>query len=535
MADVITRFKVETAEYDRKIGQSKKKLDDFGKSGSKAGEALKAFSSKMGMSIGPLTAMTAGVAAAAAALNVAKDAFLSSESNIDEWGRTVESAKGAYQTFLNTINGGNWSNFFNNLKSSITSARQLYDALDRLGSVKANNKAAIAIQESALAKLRLAREGETDPTKRAALDKQIQATSGQIASLKGQGVNAGYTAGRMQIENEIRSAYNTQNAGALRASSLRQVVNSILTKGQGAFDEQAEIYQRLSKRNDLNSEEQKQLALAKAVTEAETRLQVGIDTWASAAQEGSAITLQQLRTMRQTKETGGGGGAGGGGGITIDKPWAKLKGKYTDSMKSLGTISGGSVSAGVAAVTGGIDTTNLEKQWSDLQRLSNIAAMAKENAEGAANAFTQIGAALTSIKDPGAKVLGIVSMAIANVALAFSKSIGSSLTVWDYIAGAAAGIATMYTTIDAIKEATSGSYASGGIIPGNTYSGDMQVANVNAGELILNRAQQGNLASQLTTNAEQRQMQPYLNAEMIYLGMNNYLRRTGRGEIVTTR
>jgi hypothetical protein len=70
------------------------------------------------------------------------------------------------------------------------------------------------------------------------------------------------------------------------------------------------------------------------------------------------------------------------------------------------------------------------------------------------------------------------------------------------------------------------------------YSGD-NVGNVrlDSGELVLNRAQQNNLANALeggnNNNVENRQ--PYVNGELIYLGLNNYLKRTGRGEIVVSK
>ena len=91
-----------------------------------------------------------------------------------------------------------------------------------------------------------------------------------------------------------------------------------------------------------------------------------------------------------------------------------------------------------------------------------------------------------------------------------------------------------------------GKAAGGMMIPGNSYSGDnlrMPVdggrgwIGVNSGELILNRSQQNNLANALeggnNNNVENRQ--PYVNGELIYLGLNNYLKRTGRGEIVVSK
>ena len=60
---------------------------------------------------------------------------------------------------------------------------------------------------------------------------------------------------------------------------------------------------------------------------------------------------------------------------------------------------------------------------------------------------------------------------------------------------------------------------------------------LNAGELVLNKSQQYNLASQLEGDGNQgtTPSRPYVSGEQIYLGLNNYLRRSGRGEIVTSR
>ena len=89
-------------------------------------------------------------------------------------------------------------------------------------------------------------------------------------------------------------------------------------------------------------------------------------------------------------------------------------------------------------------------------------------------------------------------------------------------------------------------FASGGTVPhaangyfigGSHFSGDVTPIMANAGELVLNKAQQGVIANQLqggnNNNVENRQ--PYVNGELIYLGLNNYLKRTGRGEIVVSK
>lgn len=77
--------------------------------------------------------------------------------------------------------------------------------------------------------------------------------------------------------------------------------------------------------------------------------------------------------------------------------------------------------------------------------------------------------------------------------------------------------------------------ATGLMVPGNDFSDSTPVM-VSSGELILNKAQQNAVAQGLR---EERgggyDGIPYVDGEKIYLGMNNFLRRSGRGEIVTSR
>ena len=82
-------------------------------------------------------------------------------------------------------------------------------------------------------------------------------------------------------------------------------------------------------------------------------------------------------------------------------------------------------------------------------------------------------------------------------------------------------------------------HAANGFVPGNDHNDNIPVM-VSSGELILNRAQQGNIASQLQDTEQQNRVSgevssPYVTGETIYLGMNNYLQRSGKGEIVTTK
>ena len=83
--------------------------------------------------------------------------------------------------------------------------------------------------------------------------------------------------------------------------------------------------------------------------------------------------------------------------------------------------------------------------------------------------------------------------------------------------------------------------AQGYVIPGNSFSGDNVFAGhawVNSGELVLNRAQQNTLAGMLDNNRQPSGSGngvARVSGEQIYIAVNNYLRRSGNGELVTWR
>ena len=156
----------------------------------------------------------------------------------------------------------------------------------------------------------------------------------------------------------------------------------------------------------------------------------------------------------------------------------------------------------------------------------------------AASLVGTIGQAFNAIENPAARVAATVAQAIANVALAYSdamaKDKAGKFNIWRFIAGAAAATVSMATTIASIHKATG--YAEGGEIKGNSYSGDNIPIMANAGEIILNRAQQANVAQGLHGGSMQNiDLQAVASGEQLWFVMNNHTKRKGWGEIVTWR
>jgi hypothetical protein len=170
----------------------------------------------------------------------------------------------------------------------------------------------------------------------------------------------------------------------------------------------------------------------------------------------------------------------------------------------------------------------------------DVKAIAKA-ASVTADVVGSIGDAFNAIEDPAAKVAGTVMQAIANIALGYAMATtkASELGPWAWIAFAASGLATMISTISAIHSSTG--YAEGGMIKGNSYSGDnigglvdgSQFVGLNAGEVVLNASQQNMLAQNLQGGGGTVNVVGRVVGEDIFLSADRYARRSGRGGILT--
>ena len=175
----------------------------------------------------------------------------------------------------------------------------------------------------------------------------------------------------------------------------------------------------------------------------------------------------------------------------------------------------GSSDAAIAAAEEGLE--RLDEEWKQLiEDVNTYNAANKEivtankNMKALSASVQQVGTAVQAAgqlftalgeasEDNSGKVMGIVAQAIATVALSFAQALTSCKTWVDWLAFGITGLATMVTMIAQINSVTGG-YAEGGIIPGSSYSGDLLTANVNSGEMILNKRQQKNLFDAIDNN-----------------------------------
>ena len=140
MADVITRLKVDSSGFDKKIKDAQRSIDQFGLKGTEVGNRIKALSDALSLNVGSISKFSVAMAAAGAAIKVATDAFKANEEMMDEWGRITESSRAIYDGFLNAINTGDISGYLSRIGEIRKAAREAYDAMDELGTFNAFNR-----------------------------------------------------------------------------------------------------------------------------------------------------------------------------------------------------------------------------------------------------------------------------------------------------------------------------------------------------------------------------------------------------------
>lgn len=204
-----------------------------------------------------------------------------------------------------------------------------------------------------------------------------------------------------------------------------------------------------------------------------------------------------------------------------DEVWDNLAKAINDELKKRG------IKIAIDANTGGVsETKNSQKNNQFLRTNKN------GKQELVANSWlTGTASGISSLKS-GLEDLGVK----------LSSGWEKTITKMNAIASILTGISTIAAAIESIvlmqsfKLWNTGGIvhaASGYFVPGN-YGYDAVPSLLTSGELVLNRAQQGNLAAQLQGAGGGYQGVPYTNGETIVLGVNNHFKRSGQGEIVTT-
>lgn len=313
------------------LEQTKTQLKQVNKEMGDGKGKAKGLEGGLGDLVGKFGKFAAAAGVASAALKVAKDAMNSTETGADTMAASMMVAKSAYTTFLTSLSTGNWDNFFSNLSNAIEGTNRLYEELDRLGSIKANNQLIIATTEQALKRAKLERDKLSQEGKDTSeVDSKITELTNRLAELKKQQIEQGKKAGREQIIQAIR-----EQDGSISDAMLESLADNYIDKdkgGQAAFDyydkrlseleakgTQEAYYtdqfgtHSMGKKFDINNLSKRDQTLYKAYSafhNAEAKMQEGLQTITAAVNEETEQIQTEIKTNRWTTQTAGGGSDG---------------------------------------------------------------------------------------------------------------------------------------------------------------------------------------------------------------------------------
>ena len=554
--DMVATLKVKTDQWEEGLKKSGKSMDDF-----KGKVESNSLSLKAG--IGMLAKYAASAAALSSAMKVVTEAFNRSETNADAWGTVMQQSTAAYNTVLDTLRSGNWDNFFSNLDTAIKGAKDLYNALDNLGSVKANNKAAIALTNKAIADLKLEKQSSTDASRIKEIDAEIKRLSSRLTAMRAEGVEAQKAAAITMAATEIQNRYNVLGEGRkLSMASAEEIAMLMFKRGHGFFTQQAEKAGVLERKGqeevvryttydefsgtsaqkdtvfnlkNLSNSYQKQYLVAKAVTEAEAQLAEAIDLYAGAVNESTQATQEEyknksiaFRNGMAMRQAGKGGAAAWMGGAIADR--------------TMGTGVGSISTLEIDAIQPTQAAMEHFSQWVkdnppaplEVPVVVDPLEELKGTADGIAEAFGAASGALSQFaSESRAAAVAAKSFTIAGAIATLVgqfASIPKGKEIWSWIAGTIAGTGTLVATIASIKNASRG-YSEGGEIKGAHSTGDMIPIMANAGEIVLNAGQQRNIAASLA-GGQGGTMTLEIRGDKLVGAINNYGRGAGMGKVV---
>jgi hypothetical protein len=537
-----------------RIGETKKEMYGLDSQGKQTGGMMEALGKKFMVTIDATKLLDLGLKAVKGALGVVGDAFKSSESDVDAWGRTMEIAGSLYDSFCIALNNSDLGSFFANIDRVSKAAREAYDAMDKLNTIA-------TIQSPERAKLQ-------------ARQTRLQS----IIRLKGKNSPEGQQAQRdlEALQPQLRASYRSEsnlNRDAFRKRVMLQLEKGGIRLGKRDLDflmstfESEDAYNRLvgNARGSIKSVGGMAGGTAgyTASSTVDTRninaklRDLFTDEWrqtyspyltASYTALGSSYANDRsLARYLGGGGSGGGGGRGGGGGAAINtqalnmKPmqglgfgamydrWGNLMETpraLTPEEKQRQYILSQSQALMPSIPSLGFNEESPEvREWRKQQ--INKEEMREAFKEGLGDFTESMGKTANGISQlvSGVQQLGIKVPAGISKMLSVMQAITSILTA----------IQTLETIKGWFHNGGMVRAAMGYTVPGN-YGFDAVPAMLTSGEVVLNRAQQGVLASQLADNARSMGTPTArVSGEDIYIAVSHYMQRRGYGEFAVAR
>ena len=568
-------------EINGTIGESKNKTDIL--SG-----AVNELAGKFGLSVPKLGAMSVAIAGVTGALKVAKDAFFANEQSLDEWEKTTESAKSVYNGFLDALNTGDISGYLGRINQIVDAARKAYDALDELGTYNAFNQVNVSRDKQRLTNAMADyREGKGSKASVQAASAAVQKNLRELY-LKQQGA---YVAKINQVAAELgvsgkelmkiangsysdyQKAKNVQMTGIRYKVHTNQYGQSWTTTEKYAKNSAEQMGSALRRFNDTGWQDLQKLG----ADPQNTLNELGMVKRQVARILGSGRTT----TTTTGGRTGGGDRVGTSPNVVTD-PLAGIKFQQTEFDGGMMNSEFGSMVTELAAKyykesfdesIRNMDPESVRNMMQTTETVNDVFKNADMRPDLNKDLNKEKDKKQENSMDKLAKGVGAISNitgALQNMGLKLPEGLTKTISVIQSLISIIQSVQTIISifstgsqtantaAVTANAAATTAlttamwanvgtswiPFAHGGIakraangfVGGNNYSGDIIPIAVNSGELILNRAQQGNLASQLSgMGMGNMRLSCKVSAKDMEFVLNHQAGDTSRGRYVTSK
>lgn len=562
-------------------------------------EVLDALTSKLGVSMQSFSKFGLAIGAVTGAFTVLKEAFMTSEIRIDAWAKTVSGAKAAWKQFLTDLGEGkiNLNNIIDANQSG-RKTEEMADRAGSVNANNAVRLSNLQAQIASLTAQKQAGEGGKD-VDQAIQDLAIElkalredgakanrdAAYSALETTFGTYIKSSIPKGPMIGKNP-----NMQYLELITPEIVSEFLNKAMSEGQAFYDQQAKIYEKLKPQltqtfrqtnsagvtntytntslSYLSEENRIAYLLSAALTNGETALQEALDAYAASLKENTIIDQEYRKNLRASNQTVSTSNKNENeqpieGSINYyESLLAKKEAEYNAALTNEGRWP---ISEEIAELNyilksikedigplkkiefknapGMLDysLTGDEASKRMMDKMNEDFNKPIPQPEKEINYKEATNEVVSAIGDM-TKALGTVEKGLEQMGIRLPESMSRLINVISgavaVIQGVDAGVDAVKTIIDIIAMFGNGGIvhaANGFVVPGMSYSGDKVPALLNSGELVLNRAQQGNLAAQLSDAMPSESSSSLISGEQILIVMNNYLRRIGRGEILTTK